>query len=192
MRHIKISEIEATTRMQTTDTNKIAMSLLMVLLLTKGVAVFSSAIFAPNEDEKGGYPLPSGVAATAAAAPAAPKEVPLPELLAKADPKKGEADTKVCQSCHSFEKGGVAKVGPPLWGVVGRPKGSIAGFNYSDGMKAKGGNWTYEDINTFITKPSAFVPGTKMTYPGEPDPAKRADIEAYLRTDSDAPVDFPK
>ena len=59
-------------------------------------------------------------------------------------------------------------------------------------MKAKGGNWTYEDINTFITKPSAFVPGTKMTYPGEPDPAKRADIEAYLRTDSDAPVDFPK
>ena len=178
--------------MQTTDANKIAMSLLMVLLLTKGVAVFSSGIFAPDTEGKPGYALPAG-AETAAAKPAdAPKEVPLPELLAKADPKKGEADTKVCQSCHSFEKGGAAKVGPPLWGVVGRPKGSIAGFNYSDGMKAKGGNWTYEDINTFITKPSAFVAGTKMTYPGESDPAKRADIEAYLKTESDAPVDFPK
>lgn len=178
--------------MQTTDANKIAMSLLMVLLMTKGLGVFSSAIFAPPEEVKGGYALPSGVA-TAAAKPAdAPKEVPLPELLAKADATKGAADTKVCQSCHSFDKGGAAKVGPPLWGVVGRPKGSVAGFNYSDGMKAKGGNWTYEDINTFITKPSAYVAGTKMTYPGESDPAKRADILAYLKTDSDAPVDFPK
>jgi len=177
--------------MQTTDANKIAMSLLMVLLLTKGLGVFTSAIFAPAAEGKGGYALPAGV--ESAAKPAdAPKETPLPELLAKADATKGAADTKVCQSCHSFEKGAGAKVGPPLWGVVGRPKGSIAGFAYSDGMKAMGGNWTYEDLFKFLTKPSAYVSGTKMTYPGESDPAKRADILAYLKTDSDAPVDFPK
>ena len=70
--------------------------------------------------------------------------------------------------------------------MVGRPKGSIPGFAYSDGMKAKGGDWTYEDLNTFITKPSAYVSGTKMTYPGEPDEQKRADIEAYLQKDSDS------
>ena len=177
--------------MQTTDANKIAMSLLMVLLLTKGVAVFSSGIFAPDTEGKPGYALPAG--AESAAKPAeAPKETPLPELLAKADATKGAADTKVCQSCHSFEKGAGAKVGPPLWGVVGRPKGSIAGFAYSDGMKAMGGNWTYEDLFKFLTKPSAYVSGTKMTYPGESDPAKRADILAYLQTDSDSPVPFPK
>jgi len=178
--------------MQTTDTNKILMSLLMVLLLTKGLGVFTAAIFAPPSEIKGGYPLPGG-AETASAKPAeAPKTVPLPELLAKADLKKGEADVKVCQSCHAFEKGAGPKVGPPLYGVIGRPKGSIAGFAYSDGMKAKGGVWTYEDLNTFITKPSAFVSGTKMTYPGESDPQKRADILDYLQSDADTKVPFPQ
>ena len=106
--------------------------------------------------------------------------------------KKGESDVKVCQACHTFEKGAGAKIGPPLYGVIGRPKGSVAGFSYSDGMKAKGGNWTYEDINTFITKPSAFVSGTKMTYPGESDPQKRADILDYLQSDADTKVPFPQ
>ncbi len=59
-------------------------------------------------------------------------------------------------------------------------------------MKAKGGDWTYDDINTFITKPSAFVAGTKMTYPGESDPQKRADILDYLQSDADTKVPFPQ
>jgi cytochrome c len=59
-------------------------------------------------------------------------------------------------------------------------------------MKSKGGDWTYADLYEFLTKPSAYVPGTKMTYPGEPDPQKRADIEAYLQQDSDAHPAFPK
>ena len=113
-------------------------------------------------------------------------------LLAKADPAKGQANVKVCQSCHSFDKDGVAKVGPPLWGVVGRPMASIAGFAYSDGLKKMGGHWTFEEINKFITKPGADVSGTKMSYPGESDPHKRADILAYLQTLSDSPVPFPK
>ena len=113
-------------------------------------------------------------------------------MLAKADPAKGQADAKVCQACHNFEKGAAAKVGPPLYGVVGRPVASVAGFGYSDGLKAMGGNWSYESIFKFITKPSALVAGTKMSYPGESDPAKRADILAYLQTLSDNPVPFPK
>jgi cytochrome c len=176
--------------MTTTDFNKTALAVLGVLLLTMGLGVVSNAIYAPDYASKPGYPLPSGTAAVAKTD--APKEVPLPVLLAKADPHKGEADVKVCQSCHNFEKGGAAKVGPPLYGVLGRPKGSIAGFSYSDGMKAKGGEWTFDDINQFITKPSAYVSGTKMTYPGESDPQKRADIIDYLDTLSDNPLPLPK
>lgn len=175
----------------TTDGNKTAMTILAVLLGTMGLGVFTNAVYAPEKPAKPGYALPAGEAAGAKTETAV-KEEPLPVLLAKADPKKGEAATKVCQSCHSFAKDGVAKVGPPLWGVIGRPKASVAGFAYSDGLKAKGGEWTYEDIYKFLTKPSAYASGTKMTYPGEPDPQKRADIEAYLQTDADAPVPFPK
>jgi cytochrome c len=176
--------------MTTTDTNKTALALMSVLLLTMGLGVVSNAIYAPEHAAKPGYPLPAGEAKTAKAD--GPKEEPLPVLLAKADPHKGEGDVKVCQSCHSFEKGGVAKVGPPLYGVLGRPKGSIAGFAYSDGMKGKGGEWTFADLNSFVAKPSAYVSGTKMTYPGEGDAQKRADIIAYIDTLSETPLPLPK
>ncbi len=177
--------------MYTTQFNKFAMALLGVLLLTMALGVVTNGVFAPHKSAKPGYDLP-GEAVAEAAKPADSKEEPLPVLLAKADVAKGQADTKVCQACHGFEKGGVAKVGPPLYGVVGRPVASIAGFGYSEGIKAMGGAWSYESIYKFLTKPSALVAGTKMTYPGEPDAQKRADILAYLQTLSDSPVPFPK
>ena len=179
--------------METTNANKLAMGVLGVLLATKALGVFTSAVFAPHVALKPGYELPAGAEAGAPAAggPAAAEE-PLPALLAKADPAKGQADTKPCLACHSFDKGGVAKVGPPLYGIVGRPVASVAGFGYSDEIKKMGGAWTYESIFGFVKAPKAMIAGTKMTYPGEPDPHKRADILAYLQTLSDAPVPFPK
>ena len=178
--------------MQTTNANKIALAVLGTLLGTMALGIFTNAVFAPNKALKPGYELPGAPEAAAAPAAAPAAEEPLAALLAKADPAKGQADTKPCQACHSFDKGGVAKVGPPLYGVVGRPVASIAGFAYSDGMKAVGGDWTYDKINTLIAKPSAFVKGTKMSFPGESDAHKRADILAYLQTLSESPVPFPK
>jgi cytochrome c len=151
--------------------------------------VFSDALVSSESPKVPGFALPSGAAPAKAAAPVA--AVPLPVLLAKADPARGQTLTKVCATCHSFDKGGAAKVGPNLYGVVGRPKGSIAGFAYSDAMKAKGGDWSFDDINTLITNPKAFVAGTKMAYGGEADAGKRADIIAYLRTLSDSPAALP-
>jgi cytochrome c len=140
-----------------------------------------------------GFNLPSGAEPqpAVAAAPAAP-EVPLPVLLAKADPKRGEQFAKVCTTCHNFEKGAGPKIGPPLWGVVGRPIASVPGFAYSDSLKSVGGNWTYEALNTMVGSPKSEAPGTKMSFPGEHDAAKQADILAYLQTLSDSPVPFPK
>src|SRR4029453_2513403 len=99
-------------------------------------------------------PPPAAQGAARGRGPAAPPPAePLPVLLASADPTKGQAQARKCASCHTFEKGGPNKVGPNLYGVVGRPVASHEGFNYSAGMKAHGGNWSYEALDAFVHNP---------------------------------------
>jgi cytochrome c len=176
--------------MTTSFANKIAMALLGMLLFVMGINLFSDAIFSNPKPATPGFDLPSGEK-KAGPAVAAAAAVPLPTLLAKADVKAGEAAMKACAACHTFAKGAASKpTGPDLYGVVGRAKGST-GFAYSDAMKAKGGAWTFEDLDAFVANPKGFVSGTKMSYGGEKDAAKRADILVYLRSISDAPVALP-
>jgi len=178
--------------LDTFELNKIAGAFLGTLLLAMGLNVFSSAIFRQAGLVKPGYPLPAAEeAASAGNGAAKPAITPIADRLAKADVKKGEADTKPCQACHNFEQGAGAKIGPPLFGVVDRPKGSVAGFSYSDAIKTKGGEWTYADLDQFLADPKAYAPGTKMTFAGEADPIKRADIIDYLHTLSDNPEPLP-
>ncbi len=177
--------------MDSFEFNKIAGAVLGALGLTLGLALVSDMIFSHPPLAKPGYDLP-GAPEGGSKTEAAPAAEPLPELLAKADIAKGEADIKVCQACHNFEKGAGVKVGPPLYGIIGRAKGSVAGFDYSDALKAKGGAWTFDDLNAFITSPKTFVPGTKMAFGGEANAHKRADIIDYLHTLSDNPEALPK
>lgn len=178
--------------MFTFEANKIAGAVLGSLLLAMGLGVIGQMIFSHPHLKTPGYALPVPVETAAHEGGEAPVAVaPLPERLAKSDPAKGQGLTKACQACHNFEKGGAAKAGPPLFGVVDRAKASIAGFGYSDGMKAKGGEWTFDDLDHFIASPKTFVAGTKMSFAGEPDPQKRADIINYLHTLSDSPVPLP-
>jgi cytochrome c len=178
--------------MDSFEFNKIAGAVLATMLFVMGLNLFSGAIFARPAPKTPGYELPGASEdRSASEAQATPAAAPLPVLLAKADPKKGEALTKACSACHNFDKGGPAKAGPPLYGVVDRTVAEVPGFTYSDALKAKGGKWTFEALDHFITGPKAYASGTKMTYAGEKDPAKRADILAYLRSLSENPVPLP-
>jgi cytochrome c len=175
------------------NVNRVSLSALGAVLFVMLLTAFSNLVLSPRTPKVPGFALPtSGPATEAAAGPAEPEAPPLPTLLAKADATKGAQFAKVCQTCHNFEKGAAAKIGPPLYGVVGRPIASIPGFAYSDSLKAVGGNWTWEALNVMVSNPKKEAAGTKMTYPGERDPQKRADIIAYLQTLSDSPVPFPK
>lgn len=117
-------------------------------------------------------------------------EKPVAELLATADAKAGEARAKACTSCHNFTKGGPNGVGPNLYDIVGRKKGSHAGYAYSDGLKNAGGEWTYEDLFKYIANPAGMIPGSKMAF-RLANPEQRAQVIAYLRTLSDSPKPLP-
>lgn len=122
-------------------------------------------------------PVPLPAVATAAA----PKEVAdLGTLLASADATAGEGKARVCSTCHSFEQGGPNRIGPNLWGVVGRKIATHGGFAYSPAMKSHEGTWTYERLDSFLASPGKDVPGTKMSFAGLRRPADRAAVIKYL------------
>ena len=146
--------------------NKIAGAVLGTCLFGMGLGIIAQGIYEPSAPKTPGYALPMPKAEEAGGGKA-PAVIPLPVLLAKADAKKGETDTKVCGACHNFKEGEGAKVGPDLYGVVDREKASVAGFDYSSALKAKGGKWTYADLDTWLTSPSKYASGTKMAYAGE-------------------------
>ena len=181
--------------MNSFELNKIMGAVLGTLLFVMGAGFVAEAIYHPIEGRGPGYALPEPeVVDHGAAVAEAEPEVPLGLLLASADPAKGANAVKKCQSCHNFGEGEANKQGPHLYDVVGRLEGSAEGFAYSDGMmahNAAGDTWTYENLNHFLTKPSDYVPGTKMNFAGIRTAEERADILAYLQTLSAEPVPFP-
>jgi cytochrome c len=178
--------------MDSFELNKILGAILGTCLGVLSINIAAGAIFAPVKPAKPGYDVVVPEHPAGGAQPTKEPEVPIEQLLAKASISKGETSAKKCQACHNFTKGGPNLVGPDLWGVVGRPKASHPGFNYSAAMKGKGGNWTVDDLNQFIASPRGFVPGTNMTFAGIPRESERADVIAYLNSLSDNPAPLPK
>ncbi len=127
------------------------------------------------------------------AAPEAPKPLaPIAPLLVSADAGAGETDTKkLCVSCHNFNEGGANKVGPDLYGVLGRPVASHEGFDYSAALKGHKGPWTYAELNEWLHSPRGYAPGTKMGFAGIENDKERANVIAYLRSLSSNPEPLP-
>jgi cytochrome c len=168
--------------------NTIAGWVLFSGIVALGLNAVSERVFnanRPERPEKMGYPI-EGVAE-----PGAEPQVDLGTLLAAADPVAGEKVFQKCSSCHTAAQGGANGIGPDLWGTVGEPIGKgKAGFAFSSALSGHGGNWTYENLFEWLKKPSAFAPGTKMTFAGLSDPKDRANVIAYLKQQGGGPP-FP-
>jgi cytochrome c len=110
---------------------------------------------------------------------------PFAALLAEASIDKGASEAKKCVACHTFEKGAPNRIGPNLYAIVGRDRGTRAGFNYTSAMKGKGGKWTYNDLDRFLMNPKMVIPGTNMSFPGIAKASDRANMLVYLRSLAD-------
>jgi cytochrome c len=197
--------------MDSNEWNKIIGGLLGTVLFVLVVHVFAQAIYAAPVPEKPAFAVasaappaptpapapaagaPASAAPAAAAAAAAPAST-LPDFataLPAADAMAGSMVAERCMVCHDMAKDGTNKIGPLLYGVVGRMRASFAGFDYSAAMKAKGGTWTYAELFQFLEKPLTYIPGTKMTFAGLPRAQDRLNLIAYMRMQADTPAPLP-
>jgi cytochrome c len=157
--------------------NVIAMMVLGAGIVALGSTIVAGEVFHNERPEKMGYVV-EGVEEVGGEAPVA--AVPIATLLATADPAKGAEVFKKCASCHNVTPGGANGIGPALHGVMGKPHGAHPGFAYSDALKGVGGNWDFEGMNKWLTKPSAYAKGTKMNFAGLSKPEDRANLIVYL------------
>jgi cytochrome c len=174
--------------------NNVAMAVLSAALFAFGGKTLIDIVAPGHAPAKPSYALPAstggGGGATAAAAGFTFAKVA--ELLPKANADAGADTYKKCAACHTDAKDAPNKVGPNLWGVIGRPVGQHAGFAYSEAVKTKGGNWTWETLAAYLHDPRNAIPGNKMAFAGVTDTADLADLLAYLNKQSDKPADLPK
>jgi len=178
--------------MNSFEMNKILGAGLGTLLALQVLNISANALYAPSAPEKPGFDIAvKGEESAAKPGAAAEPAKPIAELLASANVERGATAAKKCVSCHTFAKGEPNRVGPNLYDIVGRARATQAGFNYSADMKAKGGNWSFEDLNEFLKNPKAFVKGTSMSFAGLPRDSERADVINYLHTLSDKPQPLP-
>lgn len=172
--------------------NTVAGCVLASALFAMVVGKVSNAVVHPHMPDKPHIAVVDAAPAAASAAAPAAELAPIGPKLKDANVDKGKAlFQQQCFTCHTVDKGGANKVGPNLWGLVGRKKASHEGFSYSSALQSKGGDWSYEDINHMIVKPQGFVRGTKMAFAGLAKEQDRADVIAYLRTMSDNPAPLP-
>ena len=169
--------------------NTIAGWVLFAGISALGLSIGTGMLFASHNPEKPGYPIEDAEGGGGAAESA----VPLANLLAAADPAKGEAVFAKCAACHTINSGGANGIGPNLWGALGKPHGHVPGFAYSDALKSVPGNWDFEGMDKWVTSPRKYAPGTKMSFAGLSNPEDRANLIVYMNSmGSNLPLPAPE
>ena len=175
--------------MNSFEINKIITAILVTILVVFGIGKISDIIFDKDKTDVVAYKVeaPEGEALQASAE----TSVNVTALLEMGDIAHGEKVYKKCKACHSIKQGGGNKIGPALWNVIFRPVGSVTDYKYSKALSSYGKEWTWEEMNGFLIKPSKWIPNNKMGFAGLKSEKDRASVILYLNQNSDDPKPLP-
>ena len=180
--------------MDSFEINKIVAAVLMVALLVIGIGKLSDVIFHVEKPKTPGYIVEVEQAVannTLSNSETTEEKVDIAALLAMGDISTGEKVFKKCAACHSIVKGGKNNIGPALYNVVGREIGAVSDYKYSKALSDYGKEWTFEELNGYLIKPSKWIKGTKMAFAGLRKEKDRASVILYLNQNSDNPLPLP-
>ena len=172
--------------------NKIIVSIVFAIILVLGINKIADLIYYVEKPEKSAYQVESvtSVASTTSSESSSSSSDSgnIMELFASTNAADGEKVFKKCAACHSIAKGGGNKIGPALWGVLGRKAGSLPDYKYSKAMVAHGKPWSFEEMDGFLTKPKKWMKGTKMSFTGISSSKDRAAVILYMNKNTDNPL----
>ena len=180
-------------KMDSFELNKVIAAILMVVLLVIGLGKIADSVFYVKKPKNAGYQVEveNELASSVSQVTEAVKKIDITAIMAQGDIVSGEKIFKKCAACHSINKGGKNKIGPALYNVVGRAVGGVDDYKYSKTLASYGKEWTFEELNGFLTKPSSYLKGTKMSYAGLRKEKDRASIIKYLNQNGDNPKLLP-
>ncbi len=157
--------------------NTIAGWVLGAGIVLLGATLVTGQVFKAERPETMGYPIEGVEEETSGAA----AEPPIAHFLQTADAARGEGAFRKCAACHTINQGGANGLGPNLYGVMGEAVGTgHAGFNFSEALRSRGGNWDWDAMSAWLASPRSFAPGTRMTFAGLSNPQERADLLLYM------------
>ncbi len=175
--------------MNSFEINKIITAILVTILVVFGIGKISDLIFDKDDKKVVAYKIeaPEGLATQASTE----TSVDISALLALGDVAHGEKVFKKCKACHSIKQGGGNKIGPKLWNVMFRPVGAITEYKYSKALSSYGKEWSWEEMNGFLIKPSSWIKGNKMGFAGLKSEKDRASVILYLNQNGENPKPLP-
>ena len=179
--------------MDSFELNKIIAAILMVALLIIGIGKLSNIIFHVEKPKTPGYSVDveQAITASVSSPETVVEKIDIAALMAMGDLAVGEKVFKKCAACHSIVKEGKNNIGPALYNVVGRKIGVINDYKYSKALTEYGKEWTFEELNGYLTKPAKWIKGTKMAFAGLRKEKDRASVILYLNQNSDNPLPLP-
>ncbi len=173
--------------MDSFEINKIIAAVLLTALIVIGIGKFTDILFHVEKPEQTAYKAGS----TTESSEKVPEVVDIKALLAMGDLAHGEKVFKKCSACHMIAAGGKNMIGPNLWNVIGRTAGSVSDYKYSKAMVAYAKEWSFEEMNSYLIKPQAYIKGTKMAFAGLRKEKDRASVILYMNSKGDNPKPLP-